>query len=116
MVLKYTAKNDSYYIERSIEEIDRILLYSKGLTIIELHNNQAILDAIIFRMIQMVEQIERISDDFKLVHSEIDWIDIKGFRNRLVHDYGNVDFEFVYNALKYDIPELKEQLIKLLFD
>ena len=29
-----------------------------------------------------------------------------GIRNRIVHDYGNVDLSVVYETLKYDIPEL----------
>ncbi|MCR4996001.1 MAG: DUF86 domain-containing protein [Butyrivibrio sp.] len=28
----------------------------------------------------------------------------------MVHDYGNVDLNIVYETLKYDIPELMEQL------
>ncbi|WP_242951161.1 HepT-like ribonuclease domain-containing protein [Butyrivibrio fibrisolvens] len=35
---------------------------------------------------------------------------MSGLRNRIVHDYGNVDLEIVYETLKYDIPELMEQL------
>ncbi|MCQ2462144.1 MAG: DUF86 domain-containing protein [Clostridia bacterium] len=33
-------------------------------------------------------------------------------RNRIVHDYGNVDFDIVYNTVKYDIPALKELFLK----
>jgi uncharacterized protein YutE (UPF0331/DUF86 family) len=35
-----------------------------------------------------------------------------GLRNRIVHDYGNVDLNVVYETLKNDIPELLEMLIK----
>ena len=27
-------------------------------------------------------------------------------RNRIVHDYGNVDFSIIFTTLKNDIPEL----------
>ncbi len=33
-----------------------------------------------------------------------------GLRNRIVHDYGNVNLEIVYETLRYDIPELWETL------
>ena len=29
---------------------------------------------------------------------------IKGLRNRVVHDYGNVDLSIIYNNVKNDIP------------
>lgn len=36
------------------------------------------------------------------------WIAIYGLRNRIVHDYGNVDLNVVFETLKHDIPELLE--------
>lgn len=33
-----------------------------------------------------------------------------GMRNRIVHDYGNVDLKVVYETLKNDIPELLEMV------
>lgn len=61
-------------------------------------------------MIQMSEHMNNISDDFKQIHKEIKWSDIKGFRNRLVHNYGNVNLDFVFVAITVDIPKLKEDL------
>ncbi len=39
-------------------------------------------------------------------HSKIPWGALSGLRNRIVHDYGNVDLSVVYDTLKYDIPEM----------
>ena len=38
------------------------------------------------------------------------WRAIKGLRNRIVHDYGQVDLSVVYDTIKYDIPEILEIL------
>ena len=38
---------------------------------------------------------------------------MKGMRNRIVHDYGNVDLAVVYNTVKNDIPELLDLLHKI---
>ena len=84
------------------------------MSIRDLNNNPAILDGIIFRMVQMSEHMDKVSDLLKSLHPEIKWVNIKGFRNRLVHDYGGVDLEFVYNALTVKIHELKNQLEKIL--
>ena len=40
----------------------------------------------------------------------IPWNALSGLRNRIVHDYGNVDLNIVYETLKHDIPELLECL------
>ena len=107
-------KNNNYYLLKTINEIDTILNYSKDLEIEELVEKPVILDGIVFRMIQMSEHMNNITQEFKMMHSNIDWINIKGFRNRLVHNYGGVDLQFVYNAIKQDIPKLKKELLDIL--
>ena len=52
--------------------------------------------------------IEELTDEYRLVHGEIPWAAMFGLRNRIVHDYGNVDLKVVFETLKYDIPELLE--------
>lgn len=44
------------------------------------------------------------------MRKEIPWNSIYGLRNRIVHDYGNVDLGIIYETLKYDIPQLLEAL------
>ena len=107
-------KNNKFYLMKTINEIDTILDYSKNLKIEDLIKNPVFLDGIVFRMIQMSEHMNNITQDFKMIHSNIDWINIKGFRNRLVHNYGSVDLQFVYSAIKEDIPKLKIELIKIM--
>lgn len=65
-----------------------------------------------FRLIQISENARKISDSYKNNHGYIPWNSIYGLRNRIVHDYGNVDFNIVYNTVKYDIPALKELFLK----
>ena len=113
------AKTNKYYILKTVQEIELIKNYSHGLSVIELENSPAVLDGIVFRMVQMSEHMNNISPEFKSEHPEIEWTNIKGFRNKLVHDYGNVDLTFVYNAINEDIPKLKatlELIIKNLED
>ena len=108
------VKDDNYYLIKTMEEIGRILDYSKDITIQELIETPVVLDGIIFRMIQMSEHINNISIDFKNSYSNIDWISIKGFRNRLVHDYGGIDLQFVYNAITVDSPVLKNNILNII--
>ena len=43
---------------------------------------------------------------YKAEHSAIPWMAIYGLRNRIVHDYGNVDLDVIFSTLKNDIAEL----------
>lgn len=106
------TKDNKYYLLKTIDEIDIIISYSKELDLVNFNNNPAIVDGVIFRMIQMSEHMNKISQDFKDENPNIDWNSIKGFRNRLVHNYGGVDLTFVYLAITVDIPALREEIKK----
>ena len=40
----------------------------------------------------------------------IPWNSIKGMRNRIVHDYDNVDLSVLWGTIKESLPELKDKL------
>lgn len=55
---------------------------------------------------------KKLTDQYKQEHSDIPWNAMYGLRNRIVHDYGNVDLNVVFETLKNDIPELLEMILK----
>jgi len=58
--------------------------------------------------------IDKISEEFKKKHPEIEWIKIKGFRNIVAHDYFGIDAEEVWQIIKNKIPKLKADINALL--
>ena len=63
-----------------------------------------------FRLIQISENSDKLTEEFKIYHSNIPWRAMKGMRNRIVHEYGNVDMSVVYDTIIKDIPELLAEL------
>ncbi len=104
---------DRLYIEKVVENIDFIFNNTNNISKKELENNKVLLDSVVFRLIQISENIDRISDSVKKNNNHIPWKDIKGLRNRLVHDYGNVILDFVYNTITIDLKILKEYFLNL---
>lgn len=105
-------KDDSYYLEKILTDIDFILLHMKGVNKEELQHNELLLDSMQFRLIQISENANKLSEPFRRRHGEIDWHEIYGLRNWLVHDYGNVDYSIVFSTLVDDIAPLREKLVK----
>jgi uncharacterized protein with HEPN domain len=54
-----------------------------------------------------------ISDTLKEQHNTIQWNEIKGMRNILVHEYFGVSYETVYDTYKNYLPVLKQQLLTI---
>lgn len=78
----------------------------KGIDKEELSKNEVLLDSMMFRLIQISENAKRLTDNYKEKNNNVPWNAIYGLRNRIVHDYGNVDLDIVYNTLVDDIPML----------
>ena len=105
-------KNDAYYIQRICHDLQFIVKYMKNVDIEELQENEILLDSMMFRMIQLSENVKKLSEEYKRKRPEIPWNAIYGLRNRIVHDYGNVDLNIVFETLKNDIPELLVMLVE----
>ena len=102
------VKNDAYYVKRLKQDLEFVVTHMKNVDIEELNANEVLLDSMLFRMIQIYENAKKLSDEYKLHRGNVPWIAIYGLRNRIVHDYGNVDLNVVFETLKPDIPELLE--------
>ena len=101
------VKSDRYYAEHIVNEIDAIVEYMEGVDRYSFLGDNKLIDAIMFRLVQMIEHIKHISKEFKQEHSSIPWGDIIGFRNGIVHEYGETDYNAVYEIVTEDIRELR---------
>lgn len=106
------VKGDSYYVQKIVKDLTFVMSQMQNVDIDELKENEILLDSMLFRMIQISENSKKISEKYKNQHADIPWNAVYGFRNRIVHDYGNVDLNIVYETLKNDIPDLFELLSK----
>ena len=101
-------KNDFYYFSKIIEDINTIKKYLNNASYEQFLSDNQLIDAIMFRLIQLVENTKNISPEFKNEHSEIKWGEIIGFRNGIVHEYGKTDYTTVYDVITKDLDVLKE--------
>jgi uncharacterized protein with HEPN domain len=73
-----------------------------------------VVQSAVIREIQVIGEAARlISDETKAQHNEILWPVISGMRNRMIHEYFNIDLGIVWDTIQYDIPPLIVQLEKI---
>jgi len=60
------------------------------------------------------EAAKRVSPVFRDTHPEIPWRQITGMRDKLVHDYLEVDYDLVWEVVTADLPILLPRLEALL--
>lgn len=107
------VKNDGYYLTKIIDDLEFMIEHTKGKTQNQIEEDPLLLDSIMFRLIQISENSDKLTFEFKTAHNELPWKSIKGMRNRIVHDYGVIDTSIVYDTVVNSIPELYNALIEL---
>ncbi len=93
-------------VDDIIQSASKILEYTNGMTFEKFIEDEKTLDAVIRNFDIIGEAANRLPDDFKDVHPTIEWYRIRGFRNRIVHDYMGVDFAIVWRIRELFLPEL----------
>lgn len=73
-------------------------------------------DATLRNLQTIAESTQRLSDDLKAKHAEVDWQALSGFRNVLVHDYLGIDLEQVYDSIEKHLPGLLKAIESLLLE
>ncbi len=59
------------------------------------------------------EAVARLPENFKQLHPEIDWRDVKAFRNVIVHDYFGIDNSIVWDIIQLNLPDLLQDVSKI---
>lgn len=101
------ASKDLLYLLRIVEAAEKIILYSKEYKNAEellFKNDQKDYNASLLLLIHIGEQSAKVSMDTKKKFPDIKWQAIKGFRNRVAHDYVNIDSLIVFSIIKMISP------------
>lgn len=60
------------------------------------------------------EAVKQVPEEFRLLHSDIDWKAFSGLRDRLIHGYFAVDNQIVWDVMVNELPGLKQKVGKLI--
>lgn len=60
------------------------------------------------------EACKRVSDETLGHRSEIDWRQIRGMRDRLIHNYDQIDLDIVWRTVQEDLQPMKAAVRHLL--
>lgn len=108
-----TQRDDRVYIEHMIDTANKAISFVAGLSREDFDNNEQLKLAVTHLLQIIGEAARRVSLDFRESHPEIPWKAIVGMRNKVVHDYLNVDEDIVWDTVKQDLAPLVVELRKL---
>jgi len=109
-------KNDLMYLLNILEYIGKIWKYTEKTNnaeeLFEL-NDQMNLNASLTLLANIGENVSKITEKLKREYPDIEWKQIKNFRNRIVHDYVGIDLAVVFEVITNDLRILKPEFEKI---
>ena len=92
------------------ESIRRVEVYTKALSYDQFLRDTKVQDAVVRNLEIIGEAVKNLSPDFRKRYKDIDWKNIAGFRDRIIHHYFGVNWDIVWDVVRHKVPELKAQL------
>jgi uncharacterized protein with HEPN domain len=109
-------KNDLMYLLNILEYIGKIWKYTEETKnaeeLFEL-NDQMNFNASLTLLSNIGENVSKVTESLKQEYPNIEWQQIKDFRNRIVHDYVGIDLAIVYEIISVDLLALKSEIEKI---
>lgn len=94
------------YCEDILDSASAIIEYVEGLNYEGFRYDRKTYSAVIREFEIIGEAVGKLPDDLKQSREDIEWQDIKDFRNLLTHEYFGVDLEIVWKIIRDDLPIL----------
>jgi len=81
----------------------------------DFYHDQKSFDACMMQFIVIGEAVSRLDDNFKNLNPiESNWVEIKNFRNLIAHNYFGIDADEVWEIIQDHIPQLKNDINKII--
>jgi uncharacterized protein with HEPN domain len=63
---------------------------------------------------EAANRIQKVAPKFVAEHPALPWSQMRGIRNKVIHDYFDVAWDVVWETAKIDLPPLLQQVKSLL--
>ena len=95
-----------------LKGIKRLNMTLDGVTKEDFLDDLRLQDASAFDISTIGEAASNVTDEFKELHPEIPWIQMRGLRNRLVHifDYEQIDYDIIWIVATEELPALEPKI------
>lgn len=101
-------------IQKILSEIEVIEQFIAGFDVNTFLADERTQRAVCMTLINIGELVKNLSENFKSTHTDIPWRNIAGMRDITAHKYQTLKMVDVWHTVEQDIPDVKEQLKKLI--
>jgi uncharacterized protein with HEPN domain len=107
-------RGDKEFLLDIIEAIKRIELYTKELSYPDFLQKMETQDAVVRNFEIIGEAVKNVSKTLKAKYNNIQWKEIAGMRDKVIHFYFGVNWDVVWGAAKDSLPPFREKIERIL--
>ena len=108
------SRDPRLYLEDMRDCCRKVMRYTDGMTKEQLVADEKTFDAVMRNLEITGEAARQVPDDLRSRHAEVEWRKIVGFRDIAIHAYPTVDEEIVWDIVQHKVPELLQQVERVL--
>lgn len=107
------SRDADLYLDDIIDATENILNYTSGIDYDDFISNKMCIDAVIKNLLVVGEAVKKIPEEIKLEHPAIDWKNIAGLRDVLIHAYFRIDNDLLWDIIQNKLEDLRDEVLKI---
>jgi len=107
------SRTTELLLEDIVHASDKILMYTRGMSYYDFSADDKTVDAVVRNIEIISEAANKIPEQYKTAHPEIDWVSIVNYANHTVLDTSTINYELAWKIREEDASTLLEQVSAL---
>ncbi|QNL22229.1 DUF86 domain-containing protein [Hyphobacterium sp. CCMP332] len=108
-----SKRDNLLLVQDMLDSAKKIQDYTEDYSFEQFIDDDKTIDAVVRNFEIIGEAATRIHPDFQIENPQIPWKKLKGYRNRLIHEYFGVDYQIVWDIISDDLKFLVKNLNKI---
>ena len=97
---------DKGYLVDMLLAANRILERTRGRSRDDLDHDISLQETVYWQTCVLGEAAGHLSDEFCMAHADEPWLRMAGLRNRIIHGYGEIDHDILWDVVVNHLPRL----------
>lgn len=104
----------SLYVKDMLDAIDKINEFTENMTFEEFLLDDKTSSAVVRKLEIIGEAVKQIGYDTTKQFPDIPWSSLAKLRDKIIHFYHGIDYELIWEIIKFHLPHLKPKLYEVL--
>ena len=108
------SRADADYVQDMLDAAEKAEEFVSGMDFAAFEQDEKTIFAIVRALEIIGEASNHISEELQEKHPEAPWFEMRAMRNKIVHDYMEINADIIWDTVQNDLPALKPVIKSIL--